>query len=250
MLIKYVTDLTTDMHRDMSMSLFFLTQDEVSKDTRDHVKNKFVFPEFYGSYYISCAPALWEASERFDLKTVSGRPLKEHLRRHGITELGKCDQEIPPRKGTFEYHVKKVERDFWDKKFPVYAQWKDDWFRLYQRQGGVNTLTGFRLEGVFAKNDIINYPIQGSSFHCDLWSIIKLQNWINKNRMKTKIIAEIHDSMLADCPVDEVDDFIAEAKQIIEHDLPEHWKWIIVPMNVEIAASPVNGSWSEKKKVA
>lgn len=250
-LIRYVTDPNTDMHRDMSVELFLLDEDDVHKDIRDHVKNKFVFPEFYGSFYINCAVDLWDAIHRFDLKTNAGVPLKKHLQRHGITELGECDPDNKhPKRGTFERHVRKVEKNFWNERFPTYRDWKDSWYQKYQRTGGINTLTGFKIEGLFARNEIINYGIQGSAFHCDLWACIQLDKWIRKNNMKTRLIGQIHDSILADCPPDEVDDYIAEAQQITTRDLPRHWDWIIVPMSVEISASPINGSWHEKKRVA
>ena len=55
MLIKYLADKSLDMHRDMAMECFILQQPQVSKWIRHAAKNKFVFPEFYGSYYKKCA---------------------------------------------------------------------------------------------------------------------------------------------------------------------------------------------------
>jgi len=161
-LIKYVSDPTTDMHRDVARRLFFLGKDEpVPKGARNLAKANFVFAEFYGDFYPRVAQKSWEIMGYQKLEAAAGESLYDRLRANGITKLGACDPDADPRPGTYEKHVRDVERWFWDDRFPVYKQWKRDWFTAYQRSGGFEMLTGFAVNAPLSRNDVVNYPIQG-----------------------------------------------------------------------------------------
>lgn len=244
-LINYIEDPSSDMHRDMACQCFKLEEDELVKEIRFYAKNQFVFPEFYGSYYIHCAPQLWESAA--NLTTRSGIPLRDHLEGNGINRLGRCDPKVPAERGTFERHIKNVESDFWGRRFKVYAQWKERWWQEYQRCGGFRMLTGFVVQGVHKKNDVINYPIQGSAFHCELWTLIQLNNWLKKHKMKSKIVGQIHDSIVGDVHRSELQDYLAKVKQISTVDIRKAWDWIIVPLEIECEVGEKN--WFEKKEV-
>jgi DNA polymerase I len=244
-LLAYIRDPTSDMHRDMAIQLYCLDEKQVTKELRYDAKSYFVFAEFYGDYYIHCAKSLWKAIE--GKKAADGMTIKKILRQHGIRELGDCDPDIKdPPKGTFEKHVKDVEKDFWEVRFPVYGQWKNDWWKEYQNKGYFDMPTGFRVTGILKKKEVINYVVQGSSFHCLLWTLIRLQNWLVKNKMMTKIIGQIHDNIVLDIHRKEIQDVLDKIKRIVEVDLPRHWPWIIVPMEIEIEVAPIGGSWHEK----
>jgi DNA polymerase I-like protein with 3'-5' exonuclease and polymerase domains len=105
---------------------------------------------------------------------------------------------------------------------------------------------GNKGEGILKKNDVTNYPIQSAAFHCLLWSLVRIVKYIRKYKMGAKVVGQIHDSILADVPVDEVDDYVEICRRIMTVDLSKHWKWIIVPMEVEVECTPVGGSWHEK----
>lgn len=248
-MLEYIKDASKDMHRDMAMECYMVKKAQVSKEIRYCAKNKFVFPQFYGDYYVDCAKHLWEAIDRMKLKTVDDIPIKAHLFGKGIIELGDCNPNMSPRDGTFEQHIQRVERNFWEKRFPVYNQWKRDWWNQYLRDGGFLTHTGFYISGVYKRNQVINLPVQGSAFHCLLWVLIQLDKWLRKNKMKSLIVGQIHDSMLLDVVESEYDEIMAKVKQLATVDLPNHWKWIIVPMSIEAEASPVDGSWYDKESV-
>jgi DNA polymerase-1 len=252
MLIEYINDPTKDMHRDMAAECYMIEPHEVSKEARFYAKNQFVFPEFYGSYFAQCAPNLWNAIGRYNLKTTDGQSLEDVLLAQGITSLGETfshySGRIETKPGTFMEHIRQVEEDFWGRRFKVYAKWKLDWFREYQRTGGFSMLTGFRVDGVYKRNDVINYPVQGSAFHCLLWSLIQLVKWLRRNRMKTVVVGQIHDSIVADVHEDELQDYLAMTRQIMLKDIRREWPWIIVPLEVEQEVAETN--WFEKKKVA
>jgi DNA polymerase-1 len=253
-LISYIVG-GGDMHKDFCMELYMLTEEELgdtdikgpAKDSRYCAKNMFTFPQFYGSVYAQCAPNLWDAIKRMSLTRSDGLSLYDHLKGKGITKLGACDYEQEPRKGTFELQVQKVERRMWQEVFTVYDRWKKDWWNTYLRQGGVNTLTGFRMEGVFRRNQVLCDPIQGSAFHCLLWSAIPIQKEIKRRGMKALMICQIHDSMLFDCPKKEIEDLTEIIREYAVRQVSRHWKWICVPLAVDFESSETN--WFSKSKL-
>jgi DNA polymerase-1 len=246
-MLRYINDKGTDMHRDMAAQIFKLPHNQVPKKVRQAAKGGFVFSQFYGDWYVACARNLWNEIARSDLKTEAGVCLYDHLRQNGIAERGACTDSKSAKPGTFEMHLKKVERDFWKRRFQVYGKWREDWWAAYQRDGYFDTLTGFHITGIYGRNSVTNYPIQGSAFHCLLWALVKLNRWLRKNRMKTKIIGQIHDSMLLDACPQELPDVLAMAKQLLCVELKKQWKWLIVPMEIDADVSPVDGSWLDKE---
>jgi DNA polymerase I-like protein with 3'-5' exonuclease and polymerase domains len=253
-MIKYVTDPKSDMHRDVAKQLFFLFDKQVAetKKTLRHIaKNQFVFPQFYGSVWYQCAPAIWEALDDEHV-VLDGRPVKQWLKKKGITELGECAADAEPAEGTFAYHVKAIEGDFWGRRFKVYAQWKEDFYQEYRKLGWFGYLTGFKAEGMYRRNQVNNYPIQGSAFHCLLWTAIETQKAIDKYKMKTLLIGQIHDSLLSDTPEKEIDQYLEITDDIVGRRLPKHWPWINVPMVIETEVARDNWylkkSWAKNEK--
>lgn len=238
-LIEYINDPTKDMHRDMAAQCYNIEPDAVSKMARYCGKNRFVFPQFYGDWYESCARALWDSIDEFEL-LYGEIPMKGHLE----------DSKNIHNLADFTEHIKEVEEDFWGRRFRVYQEWKDDWWESYQQTGLFQTLTGFILEGIFDRKQVINLPIQGTAFHLLLWSLIRLQRWIDRHKMKTLIVCQVHDSMLLDIPEDEFDDVIEEAVKIMTIDASNHFQFVNVPLEVEAEASPVDGTWYEKETIA
>jgi DNA polymerase I len=248
-LLKYIKDPKSDMHRDMAQQIFLLDKYDKEKHyvLRQAAKNGFVFPEFYGDYYINCATNMacgwgklpqgtWNAGQ--GILIGDNNTLGMHLISNGITSLNK-----------FEKHVKEIEKDFWENRFPEYAEWKDRWYNTYKKYGYIDLLTGFRCSGVMSRNEVINTPVQGAAFHCLLWSFIEMDKTISGHKWDSKLIGQIHDSMILDVNPDELNVITSYMRKITCEDLPKAWSWIIVPMDIEIEACPVDGSWAEKEKV-
>jgi DNA polymerase I-like protein with 3'-5' exonuclease and polymerase domains len=258
-MIKYIKDDSKDLHRDMAQQLYMLPKNEMRgkgkkdkkriKDIRYCSKNKFVFPEFYGDWYMSCAKSLWEAIGIMNLQCRNGSSLYDHLADEGISKLGACDPKQKPRKNTFEKHLKDIEDDFWNRRFKVYGQWKEDWYTEYLKKGYIDTLSGFRIEGVMSRKEIINYPVQGSAFHWLLWSLIRIQKLLKKYKMKSLIIGQIHDSIVGDVLAKELKDYLDIVQQVMTVDVRKHWPWIIVPLSIEAEVTPKNGNWFQKEEV-
>jgi len=249
-MIKYIEDETTDMHRDMALEIFKLSSNQITPAIRSTVKGMFVFAQFYGDWWLSCARRLWEAIDELNLTTKDGTPLKEHLNSKGIVRLGELDPDIEPEHGTFARHIKRIERDFWERRFAVYNRWRKDWWEAYQRTARFKLLTGFMIEGLYQRNDVLNYAIQGAAFHCLLWTLIELEKWLTRYHKKSLIIGQIHDSIIADVHTEELTEFIETAKQIATEKIRQHWKWIIVPLKLKAEISEINGNWYDKREIA
>ncbi len=248
-MISYIKNKKKDLHRDMAMQIYKLEKKQMNKEIRYCGKNMFVFPQFYGDWYLSCAQHLWEAATTMHLKTADGVGLLKHLKSKGIRKLGRCDPKLPPASGTFEKHLKEVEDDFWNNRFQVYGQWKKDWWESYENKGYFDMLTGFRIEGRLNRKECINYPVQGAAFHWLLWSLIRIQKLLNKYKMKSLIVGQIHDSIVGDVHRKEKRNYLEICKQVMTVDVRKHWPWIIVPLTIEAEVAPVGGNWFEKKEV-
>ena len=260
-LVKYIKDKSTDMHRDMAAEIFMLRPDQVAKNPRYCAKNQFVFPEFYGSVFFQqqVAGELWESMSRLDgmrvkkktddAKNPTGRKLRSHLKRKGIRSLGMLnDPQSPTVPGTFVHHLKGIEDGFWNKRFTTYRDWKISWHNKYKKTASYKNKLGFQLLGDYSKNDVVNHPIQGPAFLIALWIMIELQKELDKRGMKTLLIGEIHDCIIADVPPDELQLYLDLVKEITEVRLPKDpmWGWLTVPIEIEAEVTPVDGSWAQK----
>lgn len=237
-----------DMHKDMAMELYQLNSLDKSHpgeyNLRQGGKNGFVFPQFYGDYYGNCTPNLLSWAARGELK--DGTPALHHLQQQGLIRLN--EDGTVANYDRFERHVKEVEDQFWHERYRTFTQWKKRHWRDYQRNGYVDMLTGFRCSGVMKENQVINYVIQGAAFHCLLWSFIELDRLIQEEQLATRLIGQIHDSIVLDVPPDELDYIGRLVEWVMCEKLPSVWKWIIVPLEVDMDLSPVSGNWYEQKE--
>lgn len=244
-----------DMHRDMAAQCYML-EDRLdnwtfptAKEIRYGAKNKFVFPEFYGAYWKQCAKDLWEWIAKGKLKAPDGRSLYEHLKDRGIKELGRCKDDEDPRPGTFEHHIKEVEKDFWQNRFRVYNSWKKEWWEAYQANGYFDLFTGMRIRGVYNRKQVCNYPIQGTAFHCLLWSLIQINRTLRKYRMKSLLVGQIHDSLLGDVRESELRDYLCIAEEVVTVKMRKHFEeWLRVPLEIEYEMAPPGRPWNDKKE--
>jgi uracil-DNA glycosylase family 4 len=224
-LIKYLKDDNSDMHRDWAAFLFMKNKNEIDrKKERFVAKNQFVFAEFYGSYYIDTAKGLWENMHD---------STKEHLRKKGVIKYD-----------DWEEHVRQVEEKLWET-FHVYAEWKRKIYKDYEKKGYIELLTGFRCYGPMKYNEVINYMIQGPSFHILLWTFNNVMRIMEKRKYdKSFLIGQIHDSSLGDiCPDDEKEIDYLFWKWGTQK-VREKYPWIIVPLKIEKESSEINGNWA------
>lgn len=250
-MVNYILDKSTDMHRDMAAELFITSTDNVAKTMRQEAKGNFVFAEFYGAWYPTCAERIWKFVKDESHVTKEGVSVIQHLASKGINALGACDPDQRPRPGTFEHHVQKVEKHLWGDRFKVYDQWKRDYFEEYKQNGWILTKTGFVCQGYMNKKEVCNYPIQSASFHMLLWALIRIVRVeLARRNMLSLIVGQIHDSIVADVVPSELDDFIRMCRKVMTKLVARQYPWLVVPMEVEASVCPVGGSWIDKEEYA
>ncbi len=230
---RYVTQPDSDMHRDTAADIWKIPPEQVSKEIRFYVKNGWVFPQFYGSYYVTCARNLWDiVLISLNLKTVDGTPLRSHLRSQGIKKFSQ-----------FEDYCADVERIFWYERFDGYRKWKDKINKLYQKMGFIETGMGFKFSGYMTYNQVCNYPIQGPAFHSLLWTLIETGKIAKEEKWETKRMGQIHDSGLEDLVPEEQDHVIKTIKYIGTKKIREVHPFITVPLSIEFKESKIDGNW-------
>lgn len=249
MMLKYINDPTTDMHGDLAKQIFCMSDFDSKIPShsvlRAAAKNGFIFPQFYGDYYKNCADGMaikwgqlstgkWKPGQGIQL--VDGT-LSDHMISQGIKSFD-----------AFCEHVKAIEADFWGNRFAEYAAWKERWWNGYKKNGYVDFLTGFRASGQMGKNETINYPVQGASFHCLLWTFIALTRIMEREKWDSRLIGQIHDSIVMDINPKELDKIIEVVNDLVAVQLPRAWKWICVPMKMDVEKYEVNKSWADKIK--
>lgn len=234
-LTDYVLDELTDMHRDQAQEIW--VTDKISKPMRQSAKNELVFPQVYKAWFGTCANMLWNTSQK--LKLTDGISVLDHLR---TLEINTFKQ--------FKKHIEAVCSKFWDR-FPVLKMWQNQMIVEYQNTGVIKTVTGFQCTSVMTDNMICNYPIQGPSFHCLLWSQIQLNRELKKEfkkrNLESKIKGQIHDSLILSIPPNELKIVLPLARKIMTDEMKAAFPWVSVPFKVDLELADVDRPWSEKK---
>jgi len=249
-MLKYVNDPKTNMHTDSAMDLFLRGDaGSVRKPERQAAKNGFVFPSFYGSGCVKTYLGLWKQVEQ---------ETKDHLASKGITELHpkgwaswdgnrkrdyiKAVKRSPDH--TWLSHVAGVERILWEERFPGYAKWKRDIYNDYLKKGYIELYTGFRCRGPLIFTKATNLQIQGSAFHCLLWTLLQIDEKIRAISGRSSAVCNIHDALVVDLHPDdeaEVDRLVWEYGT---QKVREHWEWIVTPLVIEAERSEIDGTWA------
>ncbi|MBW3021081.1 hypothetical protein KY334_07335, partial [Candidatus Woesearchaeota archaeon] len=138
-MIKYITDPSTDMHRDTAIDLFFRMKEDFENPVKKEqmrkeryiAKNGFVFPSFYGS-----TSKIWNGKEIGEITQNIWEGINEktklHLKSNGIKSIF-----------DFQKHVEEIEDRFWNEKFQIYNEWKQKIWKDYQQKNYVELYTGF-----------------------------------------------------------------------------------------------------------
>jgi DNA polymerase-1 len=89
----------------------------------------------------------------------------------------------------------------------------------------------------FAERNAINAPIQGSAADIIKIAMVNIQRWLQKEKLKTKMIMQVHDELVFDVHKDEVDVVKSNIRKLMEHAVA-----LEVPMEVEVG---VGANWLE-----
>jgi DNA polymerase-1 len=243
-MMEYLLDKNSDMHLDMAKQIFQFEQLDKKVPAhailRQAAKNGFVFPQFYGDYYLNNASGIcdWVHLPTGKWKKGVGLELpdKTHISDHFLNKgISSFDR--------FAEHMKKIEDDFWNRRFKEYGRWRERVVRDYRKRGWLKMHTGFVCSGIMRRNEIFNYPIQGSAFHCLLFTFIELDRIMLKEKWKSKLIGQIHDSILIDADPSELPRIKEALQAIVKETLPNAWKWIIVPLEIDVDEYAVDHPW-------
>lgn len=124
--------------------------------------------------------------------------------------------------------------------YPNIKKYMNDNVDLARENGYVKTITGrrrylkdinsanFTVRG-FAERNAINAPIQGSAADIIKMAMIAIFDEMNRRNMKSKMILQVHDELVFDCHLSEVDELKALVREKMENAVQ-----LAVPLEVEM----------------
>jgi DNA polymerase-1 len=140
--------------------------------------------------------------------------------------------------------------DNYFKQYPAIKQYMDRSINFAKEHGYVETVMGrkrwlkdiysanFTVRG-YAERNAINMPIQGTAADMIKLAMISIHRELEKNKMRTRMVLQVHDELVFDVPIGETD----EAQQLIKHCMENAMKLPNdVPLNVETGTG---GNWLE-----
>lgn len=161
---------------------------------------------------------------------------------YGITAFGLSQNMNIPRKEAAEI----IENYFIE--FPAVKTYMDKVVNDARDNGYVSTVLGRKRflrdinsrNGVmrgFAERNAINAPIQGTAADIIKVAMIKIDEWMTKEKVKSKMIMQVHDELVFDVPKDEVELMKTNIGELMKNALP-----LAVPMEVGMG---VGANWLE-----
>lgn len=212
----YLLDENTDMHADMAQDLFMVKAEDIEPGLFKRMRAVGKTANFalqYGSSSRMLAYNLWHGHMSNDLKT--------EVEKVGITSFEE-----------WEVHTKEIYRSYWEDRFSELNQWRKDQWESYKKTGMVVSNMGFLYTSLLTMNQVGNYPIQGSGFNILLEGINGLTGEIVERGMKSKFIAEVHDSIVLEVPYDEVGLMKSLIKKHFILDIKKNHPWITMPLRM------------------
>jgi DNA polymerase-1 len=193
-----------DVHEEVGRYFANKPTGKLTEEERFYGKNAGTFPIIYGEKPSTTAKKL-------------GIPLKEYLKlRDKFFELMPTVKK-KIRKGINLARKLKYVRSFMGR------------IRYFDYE---NTFEKWMIEAL--DRQAINTPIQGDSSDLNSYAAVLLNDFIEENKFKSKIIMIIYDQLVLDCPEDEVNIIAENGKRIME-GLESEFNWINVPLKVDVS---------------
>ncbi|MCK6617350.1 MAG: DNA polymerase I [Cyclobacteriaceae bacterium] len=134
------------------------------------------------------------------------------------------------------------------KEFPAIKQYMDNAILKAREQEYVETILGRRryLRDInsrniatrgFAERNAINAPIQGSAADIIKVAMVNIHRWLQKEKLKTKMIMQVHDELVFDLHKEEVDVVKENVVKLMKNAVQ-----LEVPMEVEVG---IGKNWLE-----
>lgn len=137
------------------------------------------------------------------------------------------------------------------KEFPAVKKWMEGTREKAVKTGEVETIFGRvrRLQDAMIANNkdpakaralrqAVNAPIQGTATDVVVYKLSEVYEFIEREKLKTRMILTVHDSINFSVPVDEINYFIPAARLIMEDC--EAFPWAKIPLLVDFE---VGSSW-------
>jgi DNA polymerase-1 len=151
---------------------------------------------------------------------------------YGISAFGLADRLNIPRREAADI----IEAYF--QEFPAVKSYMDEAINKAREQEFVQTLLGRRrylrdinsananIRG-YAERNAINAPIQGTAADIIKIAMIHIHDWLQQEKLGTKMILQVHDELLFDVPKAELDYVSPKIEDLMKHALP-----LSVPMEI------------------
>ncbi|MHA1591480.1 MAG: DNA polymerase [Candidatus Heimdallarchaeaceae archaeon] len=192
-----------DPHRKWASELYCKDPKDITDTERYNAKNKMVFPSFYGSVVNSICLSFPEINSK---------------------------------------HVERTQNLFWEEYSGV-KSWQNSVLDFYNKNGFIIGLSGFRRPGPLSDMQLYNTPIQGTAFHLLLDALEKIDNLMISKGMLSRIVSEVHDSLLIDTNPDEVEEVIELTERIM---CLKRFSWQTVPLSV---SWEIGENWYDMEKI-
>jgi len=202
---QMIDDLNNDldMHSHWAIKLFGLkgysyqqVKEKFGDNERFLAKNNFTFANFFGAGFASIAEEMRKSDfyKNFVYDIYNQRKTKNET---FDTYYFNFSQN----------HIKDCQNQFYQRYY-IYKTWQDSLVDKYYKTGYVENPFGFRRRFPLTRNEIINYPIQSTSFLLLLDSLISIEDELEKGDWESHLINQIHDSGKANLRVYEAGDFM------------------------------------------
>jgi uracil-DNA glycosylase family 4 len=213
---QYLLDEDTDMHADTAQDLFKIKKEDIDPKLFKKMRSVGKTANFalqYGSSSRMLGYNLWHGHLTNELKA--------ELAKVGIESY---DDWLD--------HTKEIYRVYWEERFEELNEWRKRQWETYIRKGYVVSQTGFLYTSLMTMNQVGNYPIQGSGFHVLLQGINSLTEEIQERGMRSRFVAEIHDSFILEVPEDEIGMMKSLIKKHFITDVKDRHLWITMPLRM------------------
>ena len=132
--------------------------------------------------------------------------------------------------------------------YPGVRRFLDSTVERARRDGFVSTLLGRRrpLRDIASRNatvraaaerNAVNTPVQGSAADLIKLAMVRVHRALAERRLRSRLVLQIHDELLLDCPAAEVDEVSALVREAMEGALA-----LAVPLKVDVG---VGSNWLE-----
>jgi len=156
---------------------------------------------------------------------------------YGISAFGLSERLRIPRREAADIIAQYFE------KYPGVKTYMDNTIHFAKKNGFVETIMGRRryLRDInssnatvrgFAERNAINAPVQGSSADMIKIAMIKIQDQLQKEKMKSKMILQVHDELVFDTVLEELE----KLKKIVEEKMRT-----AIPMTVPVVVDMNTG---------